>query len=341
MTIPSNPDFLCPTCKSYDTYQQDCDPVPDGRNQRLHCNHCGHDHYRVKPGTAVETTSMKNREFRTYEPRQIVNAIETFNSLSKVPEEPIDLGDGREARILSWVPVGEPLSIGILHVSTVIQVRPKMKVNFKTTVMARIGAVELRDLDTVKEFFDNFDYKKEFSTAIIEMLRNDAFFCLPRTDMKNIVLQELPASPQYSMITGRWDYGLLFSFNFLWFLLPGVDISMYPSFFKRKYNEIWKDNVNKYNPSMPPETRGLSSWVYFQDIPVDVGWVFKFGSNLATRLPYFTGLFLDLYYQPLIRSLQKNSYMSAANRMVFGEIGTLKEAQAKEKDQFNISPRLL
>jgi hypothetical protein len=45
----------------------------------------------------------------------------------------------------------------------------------------------------------------------MEMLRNETFFFNPRFDGDKYVLQELPANPTYTKITGRWDYGLFFS----------------------------------------------------------------------------------------------------------------------------------
>ena len=199
-----------------------------------------------------------------------------------------------------------------------------------------------KSLDVVKQYFDRFDYRQEFNTVTAEMLRNEAFFCCPRMDMSQIVLQELTASPSYTMITGRWDYGLLFSFNMMHFLLPGVDINLYPDFFKKKYGELWDgDGQALYKSSMTPMGRGASSWVYWQDIPVSVGHCFKLDIALATRLPYFTGLFSDLIQQPVMRALQKSANMSTANRMIIGEVGTLKDTQSKVRDQFNISPALL
>jgi len=70
-----------------------------------------------------------------------------------------------------------------------------------------------KDLDAVKKFIDKFDYKQEFPMVVQELLRNEAYFGLNRFDMEQYVLQELPASPVYTMITGRWDYGLMYSFN--------------------------------------------------------------------------------------------------------------------------------
>lgn len=199
-----------------------------------------------------------------------------------------------------------------------------------------------KDLSILETFLDKFDYKKEFSIVMRELLRNDAYFCAPRDTGDKIVLQELPAD--YCKITGRWDKGFLFSFNMYYFLLPGVDIELYPRFFKKKYNEIWgnANGVRTYNPALPPEARGLSSWIYWVDVPVDVGWVFKMAPELATRLPYFMPLFNDLVLQGLMRNLQKNVNMSVASRMIMGEVPMLnKEAKATVKDSIAVSPELL
>jgi hypothetical protein len=198
-----------------------------------------------------------------------------------------------------------------------------------------------RDLDILKKFLDNFDYKKEFQSVVMELLRNEAYFCATRWDKEKLLLQELPASPQYTMITGRWAYGLLFSFNYYWFLVPGVDINLYPPFFKQKFNEIWGDNRNglpKYQPDLSPQARGASSWVYWQDVDVNSGWCFKFTPTIATRLPYFSALFNELAMQPLMRTLQKNVNMASAAKMILGEVPLLKDVAAKTKDMFAISP---
>lgn len=200
-----------------------------------------------------------------------------------------------------------------------------------------------KDLDIVKELLDNFDYKKEFRIAVRQMIRNEAFFCLPRFDTKKVVLQELPSSPTYTLITGRWEYGLLFDFNLYWFIQPGVDIDFYPNFFKEKYGNFLKGkNSGIYDPATVPELRGNTSWVWWQSLPPELSWVFKISPEIITRLPYYSGYFLDLVQMPLMRALQKNINMSTASRLILGEIGTLsRDAGAKLKDAFNISPSLL
>ena len=199
-----------------------------------------------------------------------------------------------------------------------------------------------KDLKAVETFLDCFNYKQEFRVVVKEMLRHDAYFGCFRQVGDEYVLQELPS--EYCKITGRWRGGFVFSFNMYWFLQPGVEIEDYPPFFKKKYKEIWGDanNPKAYNPALGPELRGSSSWIYWQDIPVDVGVCFKLTPELSTRLPYFTPLFNDLILQPLIRNLQKNINMAAAAKMIMGEVPMLdKTVKASVKDTMAISPELL
>ncbi|HUU87835.1 MAG TPA: hypothetical protein VMX17_08790, partial [Candidatus Glassbacteria bacterium] len=196
-----------------------------------------------------------------------------------------------------------------------------------------------KDLESVEEFLEKFEYKKELRVVVREMLRNDAFFgCFVETENKYI-LQELPS--EYCKITGRWEGGFLFSFNMYWFIQPGVDINMYPSFFKRKYNQLWggSNKDKKYKPSIAPELRASSSWIYWVDIPVTFGVCFKLSPELGARLPYFTPLFNDLILQGLMRNLQKNISMAAASKMIMGEVPMLnRDSKATVKDTIAVSP---
>jgi len=199
-----------------------------------------------------------------------------------------------------------------------------------------------KDLDIIESFLEKFSYKSEFRIAVKEMIRNDAYFACFRDLGDSYILQELPSD--YCKITGRWAGGFLFSFNMYWFLLPGVDIDMYPDFFKKKYKEMFMstNNVRAYNPALPPEFRDKSTWIYWVDVPVNVGTCFKLTPELATRLPYFTPLFSDLILQSLMRNLQKNMNMAAASKMIMGEVPLLsKDTKATVKDSIAISPDLL
>jgi hypothetical protein len=193
-----------------------------------------------------------------------------------------------------------------------------------------------KDFQIVKNFFDRLDYKKEFNIAVREMLRNEAFIFCPRFDGDKIILQELPNT--FTKITGRWDFGLSASLDMIWFLQPGVSLSGYSDFFRKRYNDLWGSGTTQsYKPMIAPELRGSSSWVYIQDLPPDQGWVLKLTPEISTRCPYWAGLFLDLLSQDMMRNLQKNINMSTANRLVVGEIALLKESATKVKDAFSIS----
>jgi hypothetical protein len=196
------------------------------------------------------------------------------------------------------------------------------------------------DLERMFTFMDRFDYRDAFATIIKQMLRNETYFCIVREDAQKVILQELPS--QYCKIDGRWDNGFLFSMNFYWFMQPGVDIRMYPPFFQKKYKEIFVDGQNgtTYNPAMPPMSRD-GNWIYWVEIPAGLGWVFKMSPETAARVPYFSGLFLDLIQQSVMRNLQKNANMSAATRMIIGQVPMLKDAKASVADMIAIDPKTL
>ena len=201
-----------------------------------------------------------------------------------------------------------------------------------------------KDLDIVKEFFDRFDVRKEFRTVVKQMLRGEAYFCAFRDDGKKYVLQELPAN--YCKITGRFEQGLLFTFNLNWFMQPGTSLDMYPPFFAEKYSEYFRGKnggIQSYDPGIAISDRGQNTWVYYVDMsPDDNFWCWKFSPEIATRIPYFTGLFQDLILQPLVRGLQKNAYIAAAQKIIASEVAMLnKDTKAAVRDSISISPELL
>ena len=199
-----------------------------------------------------------------------------------------------------------------------------------------------KDEKRIEDFLDRFDYTSAFQTAVKQMIRNETFFCSPRFDFERAVLQELPSANNWTKITGKWPYGLLFSMNMYWFVQPGVDLDMYLPFFAESFNSFWgADKPKTYMPSIGASMRGGSAWVYWQDIPPDVGHVFKLSPEITTRLPHYVGLFSDLILQPLMRSLQKSISMSEATKLLTGEVPFLNNSQAKVADQLSMTPDTL
>lgn len=200
-----------------------------------------------------------------------------------------------------------------------------------------------KDLAIVYDFLDRFNIKKEFPMILRQMVRQEVYFGVLRDDGEKYSMQELPQD--YCLITGRFDSGLLFDFNMYYFYQPGIDLNLFPDVFKKMYAKVFQNNesAKNYNPSTSIGGRD-SSWVlYHQVSPADGFWAFKFSPEIATRIPYLAPMFPDVVLQPLIRSLQTNSYVAAASKLLIGKIPMLsKDAKGSAvKDAVALSPDLL
>jgi len=200
-----------------------------------------------------------------------------------------------------------------------------------------------KDFAKVIDFFYRMDIKNEFRMALKEMIRRETFYSFFRDDGDKYVFQELPR--ERCKITARWDYGLVFDFDMLLFLLPGVDIDLYPPIFKEYYNDVFKNGKPDafYNPATLISDRS-SSWVYWrQTSPEDGFWAFKMSPEVISNIPMFAPLFPDLVSQPIIRSLQQNSYMQMAAKLVTSSVPYLnKDAKGSVRgDNISITPETL
>ena len=199
-----------------------------------------------------------------------------------------------------------------------------------------------KDLKEVYKFFDAFNAKKEFNTITKQLIRNETLFFTIRNDENSCILQEMPQ--EYCKITGRWDHGLVYSMNFYWFMIAGVDINMYHPWFKEQFAKLFNGEKKIYDPSLSVDLRGNSTWVYWVDIPVSIGWAFKLSPELSVSLPYYSPLFSDLILQPVMRNIQRSKSLASAARILYGSIPLLSSsggAQTKLKDALSLSPDLL
>ncbi len=196
-------------------------------------------------------------------------------------------------------------------------------------------------LNIMREFFDSFDHRSEFNKISREMLRNESYFSVFRDEGKKFVFQELPSDKV--KITGRWDFGLLFSFDYYYFLQGGVDINMYPTVFKKNLAKLMNDGFGKggYHPSSSINLRGNRGFAQYLDCsPIDGFWAFKLAPEITTRIPFFVGMFPDLVKENVIRELQNNSYLASATKVIMGQVPFL-DAKTKVRDAISISPDLL
>jgi hypothetical protein len=200
-----------------------------------------------------------------------------------------------------------------------------------------------KDLRVVRDFFYKFDHKNAFSTTLKQMLREEVFFCSFRQEGDRWLFQQLPSDR--CMITGKWDYGTLFSFDYTFFLQGGVDIDGFAPAFKTGFQNLFGENskIIDYIPSRNIDTRSENQYAYMRDCsPSDGYWAFKMQPEKNFRTQYFSGMFPDLALQPTIRNLQKNNYLAEAVKLIMGEVGTLnKDAKGPSvRDAFNLSPEM-
>lgn len=191
-----------------------------------------------------------------------------------------------------------------------------------------------KDLATVEDFFMRFDHKREFLLMTRQLLRNEIYFCIPRFEGEKIFLQELPM--EFCRITGRGAYGFRFAFNFSYFDDKRDILERYPQFFIDVYDDL--GNILGKKGRKQKKELVYEKWI---DIPSNIGFVFKFGEDTLNYNPPFSGIFKDLINQHLMRNLQKSADMAAAQKIVLGEIGRVRDTQSKTGNNFDVDAATL
>ena len=236
-------------------------------------------------------------------------------------------------RLLNYL--GNTLSFDFTYVCT--------NLTKDVTTSKRKKAKYLKDRNKVKDFFDSFKYKEEFTKIARQLLRQEAFFSVFRDDTGQFVFQELPS--ERAKITGKFAYGLAFSFDYNYFLTTGIDIDMYPPIFKENLNKVLTGEINNgggYNPSNTLLHRGDYGFAQWIDCSAsDNFWMFKLTPEVTTRIPFFVGMFPDLVLEPTIRELQKSNYMASAAKIIHGEVPYLNKGKAEQKNSVALTPEIL
>lgn len=199
-----------------------------------------------------------------------------------------------------------------------------------------------KDLKLVYDFLDKFDVKREFKKVMKQLLRQETYYSVLRTDGDKYIFQELPS--KYCKITGKSEWGYLFDFNMIYFLNnPGVSIDMYPSVFKKMYKSAVVGNKNNgYNPAASIDKRNGDWILWTQTSPKDNFWSWKYSPEYATEVPYLSPLFSDVILAPMVRKLQTNKWMISAQKIAIGLIPMLKDNKSGNvRDMMSISPDTL
>ena len=183
------------------------------------------------------------------------------------------------------------------------------------------------DYQEIKNFLNAFNYREQFKNVTWNMVMNETYYAMFRELGDKSVIQEFPS--QYSMITGKWEYGLLYDIDMNWFCQGEVDINCYPDWIKKRYTEMFDGKKTKpYIPSNKINKRTGSFALWTQTDPADGCWVFKFNPNHNLQIPFFSGMLPEMAAIPVMRNLQINQSMAAARKLLVSSIPYLNEKKA-------------
>lgn len=184
-----------------------------------------------------------------------------------------------------------------------------------------------KDYDEIKKFLDKFNYREQFKNITWNMILNETYYGMFRELGEKSIIQEFPS--KYAMITGRFEYGLLYDIDMSWFQQPEVDINCYPDWIKDRYLQMFQKGKDKpYIPSNKINKRTGTFALWTQTDPADGCWVFKFNSNHNLQVPFFSGMLPEMAAIPVMRNLQMNQSMAAARKLLVSSIPYLNEKKS-------------
>lgn len=184
-----------------------------------------------------------------------------------------------------------------------------------------------KDYEEIKKFFNAFNYREQFKNITWNMLMNETYYGMYRELGDKYLIQEFPSN--YAMITGRFEYGLLYDIDMSWFQQGDVDINCYPDWIKKRYLDMFQKGKDKpYIPSNKINKRTGTFALWTQTDPADGCWVFKFNPNHNLQIPFFSGMLPEMAAIPVMRNLQVNQSMAAARKLLVSSIPYLTEKKA-------------
>ena len=184
-----------------------------------------------------------------------------------------------------------------------------------------------KDYDEIKKFLDKFNYREQFKNITWNMVLNETYYGMFRELGDKSIIQEFPS--KYAMITGRFEYGLLYDIDMSWFQQSEVDINCYPDWIKERYLQMFQKGKEKpYIPSNKINKRTGTFALWTQTDPADGCWVFKFNPNHNLQVPFFSGMLPEMAAIPVMRNLQMNQSMAAARKLLVSSIPYLNEKKS-------------
>lgn len=215
------------------------------------------------------------------------------------------------------------------------------------------------DKKRIYKFLDAFDYKAEFANVVEMCVKYNKMFTWFRTNkgtfktgvddeneetIKKMTRYTLQFMPQdRCMLTGYFEYGLLYDFDMSYFLQAGVDIDAFDPSIKKKFRNMFNNNGTlKYDPTSPLNRRNGTFAYWSQTSPDDGAWCFSFSPVEFASIPFLAPLLPNLITDQEMRALQKNKDIESAYGLLMGEMEMLdKQKSGSVKDAFAVNPKTL
>lgn len=203
-----------------------------------------------------------------------------------------------------------------------------------------------KDRQTVDNFLTNFDYKKEFYNVLLNVMTRETYytwFRKTKTGNRGKMKYALQIMPQdYCMLTGYFEKGLLWSFNVLYFMQPGVDIDGFDPSLKQTYRRAIDAQQIDYRPSAPLNQRDGSYALWADVSPLSGAWAWKFSTDTFAQNPFLAPFVVNVLRNNEVGDLQYDKDLLSAAGILAGEIRMFDSAKSgTQANQFSIDPRTL
>ena len=215
------------------------------------------------------------------------------------------------------------------------------------------------DKRRVYKFFRNFDYKQDFRNSLGVVLKNGIYYGWFRDSYgtfnndpidisdnltikrnQKYTLQLLPQN--FCKLTGKWNNGYLFDFDFSYFLDPTTDLHLYDPSFTKKFQEVYTDPKWHYNPSSQLNDRNGTYSTWAQLSPQDGMICIKFDGSDFNIIPPFSPLMKLAAHDDLIHKYQLEKDAASAWALLYGSIGTFDNAiSGTKQNQTKFNPKVM
>lgn len=212
----------------------------------------------------------------------------------------------------------------------------------------------------VDKWIKRLDPKKTFRRIVAEVISEGKKSYIVRqkytrgskdAEVDYVMLQNLPS--EYYRLTGISDDSYyVTSFDFMYFLNPGVTLDQFPPIFKEIFDELrgvigTDDKGRQYIDASKVERQGVTvefrkgTWAFWAELPSDLAWMFCFTEADANAVSPFVSLLLMGVDLANYNLLQQQLVSAPLNSIILGEIPLVPETKSTgfQADGLTLSPQ--